>query len=97
MLENIHQINRDNPNLARQRITRLTNSRKFGAQYYLALYFWQCPSMQMSYAWVSFFLALTIHVCQPMIALVQRGQWTDNTRVSSLMYIFVFILLTYYE
>jgi hypothetical protein len=37
--------------------------------------------MHMAYAWITFFTALTIHVCQPIVALAREGKWTDETRV----------------
>lgn len=31
------------------------------------LFYWQCPMMLMSYSWVAFLLALTLHVCAPFM------------------------------
>ncbi len=83
--------------IAKQKIARLSQSGKLGFPHYVVLYFWQCPSMHMSYAWVSFFVALTIHVCRPMVPLIQRGEWTDDTRVSLPIYFSIWIVLTFYE
>jgi len=83
MLDNLGHINSsEDLRIAKQKITHVSQSGELGFTYYLALYFWQCPSMHMSYAWVSFFVALTIHVCRPMVPLIQRGEWTDDTKVS---------------
>jgi hypothetical protein len=42
------------------------------------LYIWQSPMMLMSYSWVAFILALTLHVLTPLI----RGHtWGSGTKV----------------
>ena len=42
------------------------------------LYVWQSPLMLMSYSWVTFLVALTVHVCTPLIRY--RG-WNDGVKV----------------
>jgi hypothetical protein len=43
------------------------------------VYIWQVPIMLMSYAWATFFLALTLHICTP---LIEGGEWGRDHKVS---------------
>jgi len=44
------------------------------------LYVWQCPTMFMSYAWLTFLVALSVHVCTP---LIRSSGPDDDTKVRS--------------
>ena len=43
------------------------------------VYIWQVPIMLMTYAWVTFFLAMTLHVCTP---LIEADPWGRGHKVS---------------
>lgn len=47
---------------------------------WIMLFIWQCPSMLMSYSWVLFVAALTLHVTTP---LIERHPWGGPSKVST--------------
>lgn len=61
-----------------------TNSRESpippGPASWAMLYVWQSPLMLMSYAWVMFLIALTLHVCTP---LIEKHKWGNDTKACS--------------
>ena len=47
-------------------------------QHWIMVFIWQFPSMSMSYAWVTFLSALTVHICEPFI---RHSPWSDKNKV----------------
>ncbi len=52
---------------------------KRGGSHQAMVYVWQCPTMFMSYAWLTFLVGLTLHICTPLIL---GYPWGNNTKVS---------------
>ena len=58
--------------------TILRYKRTPALQHWIMVFIWQFPSMSMSYAWVTFLAALTVHICEPFI---RRSPWSDKNKV----------------
>ena len=61
------------PNQNRIRSVNLSLDRKLSNQ---MMFLWQCPLLLMSYSWVLFIIALTLHVIQPPL-----GAWNNQAKV----------------
>jgi hypothetical protein len=62
----------------RMQRTILRYKRTPAFQHCIMLFIWQFPSMAMAYSWVTFLLALTVHVCDPF---VRHSPWSDKNKV----------------
>lgn len=64
--------------VARMQHTILRYRRTPAFQHWIMLFIWQFPSMTMAYSWVTFLLALTVHICEPFI---RRAPWSEKHKV----------------
>ncbi|KAF2503027.1 hypothetical protein BU16DRAFT_26926 [Lophium mytilinum] len=65
--------------LKRTRRVILRYKKRPGIGHWLMLFFWQFPSMQMSYAWCTFLAGLTVYICTPFI---RRQAWGDDSKIA---------------
>ncbi|KZM19832.1 uncharacterized protein EKO05_0004222 [Ascochyta rabiei] len=74
--------------VTRARRTILRYKRTPAFQHWIMLFIWQFPSMTMAYSWVTFLLALTVHVCDPF---VRRSPWSDKNK-TAIVYLVIGLL-----
>ncbi|KAF9699138.1 hypothetical protein EKO04_003046 [Ascochyta lentis] len=74
--------------VARIQRTILRYKRTPAFQHWIMLFIWQFPSMTMAYSWVTFLLALTVHVCDPFI---RHSSWSDKNK-TAIVYLVVGLL-----